>query len=238
MGFNSPTDNPFVQLAFEGCQRLCETEASKKEPITSDMIKTLVTKYSGENSTIPDLRFLLTCLLGFAGFLRIDELLDVKLKHIKLQESHLEILIPKSKTDQHREGHVVYISRIKSECYAVKYLEPYLQKAKLDIYNDKESPLIWRIFKTKSRHKISKTKGISYSRIREIFKGYISEITTTPENFGLHSLRSGGASAAANNGISDRLISKHGRWSSEKGRNGYIKDSVVKRLTVSNTLAL
>ena len=114
----------------------------------------------------------------------------------------------------------------------------YLKKAKLDVSNDKESPLICRIFKTKSGHKISKTKGITYSRIREIFKGYISEITTTPENFGLHSLRSGGASAAANNGISDRLISKQGRWSSEKARNGYIKDGVVKRLTVSNTLGL
>ena len=121
MGFNSPTNNPF-QLAFEGCQRLCETETTKTEPITFDMIKTLVTKYGGKNSTIPDLIFLLTCLLGFAGFSRIDELLDVKLKHIKLQESHLEILIPKSKTDQHREGRVIYISRIKSKCCPVKYL--------------------------------------------------------------------------------------------------------------------
>ena len=68
MGFKSPTENPFVQLAFEGCQRLCESETTKKEPITSDMIKTLVTKYEGKNSTIPDLRFILTCLLGFAGF--------------------------------------------------------------------------------------------------------------------------------------------------------------------------
>ena len=54
MGFNSPTENPFVQLAFEGCQQLCESEITKKEPITSDMIKTLVTKYEGKNSTIPD----------------------------------------------------------------------------------------------------------------------------------------------------------------------------------------
>ena len=185
------------------------------------MIKTLVTKYGGKNSTIPDLRFLLTCLLGFAGFLRIDELLDVKLKHIKLQKSHLEILITKSKSDQHREGHVVYISRIKSECCPVKHLSVYLQNAKLDISCDKKSPLICRIFKTKSGHNISKTNGISYSRIREI----LSEITMKPENFGLQSLRSGGTSAAANNGISDRLISKQGRWSSEKARNGYIKDS-------------
>ena len=38
MGFDSSTDNPFVQLAFEECQRLCQSEISKKEPITSEMI--------------------------------------------------------------------------------------------------------------------------------------------------------------------------------------------------------
>ena len=111
------------------------------------------------------MRFLLTCLLEFTGFLCIEELLDVKLRDIKLQESHLEILIPNSKTDQHGGGDVVYISRIKSECCPVKYLEDhFLQKAKLDIYNDKESINSSRMLKTKSDHKISKTKGISYSR--------------------------------------------------------------------------
>ena len=119
MKFNSPTGNSFFQLAFKGCQQLCQTEGTKKEPITFDMINTLLTKYGGKSSTIPDLRFLLTGLLGFAGILRIDELLNVKLKHTKLQESHLEIVIPKSKTDQHRERHVVYISRIKLECCLV-----------------------------------------------------------------------------------------------------------------------
>ena len=79
------------------------------------------------------------------------------------------------------EGHVVYISRIKSECCPVKYLEAYLQKAKLNIFNDKERPLICHIFKRTSGHKISKTKEISYSRVKEIFKGYILEITTIPK---------------------------------------------------------
>ena len=71
----------------------------------------------------------------------------------------------------------------------------YLQKAKLNVSNDKESPLIYHIFKTKSVHKISKAKEISCPRIRKIFKGYTSEIATTTENFGMHSLRSGVASA-------------------------------------------
>ena len=109
MGFDFPTDNPFVQLTFEGCQRLRQSETTKKEPITSQMIKSFVNKFGGKNTSLPDLRFLLTCLLGFSGFLRIEELLSIKIKHLRINESHLEILVPKSKTDQHREGHIVYI---------------------------------------------------------------------------------------------------------------------------------
>ena len=90
-------------------------------------MKALVTKHGGENSSILDFIFLLTCLLVFAELLCVEELLDVKLKHIKIQESHLEILISRSKADQHREGHV-YISTIKSECCPIKYFEVYLQK--------------------------------------------------------------------------------------------------------------
>ena len=48
MGFDSPTDNPFVQLTFEGCQRLCQSETTKKEPITPEMIKSLVDKFGGK----------------------------------------------------------------------------------------------------------------------------------------------------------------------------------------------
>ena len=108
-------------------------------------------------------------------------------------------------------------------------MEGYLQKAKLDISNHKESPLICRVFKTAGL-KISKTKGISYSRIRETFYSYISEITTIPKNFGLHSLRSGGASAAVNNGLSGRRISKPDRSSADQTRGGYIKDSVDRNI--------
>ena len=133
------------------------------------MIMTLVTKYGGKNSTIPGLRFLLT-------YVRVRRLFTYRwitwrwLKYIKIQERQLEIAIPKSKTDQHKEGHVVYISRIKSECCPVKYLEVYLQIAKLDISNDNENFLICCIFKTKSGHKVSKTKGFHISELGKFLK--------------------------------------------------------------------
>ena len=149
MGFDSPTDNPFVQLAFRGCQRLCQSETTKKEPITSEMMKSLVNKFGWKNASLPDLRIFLTRLLVFSGFLRIEELLSIKIKYLRINESHLEILVPKSKTDQHREGHVVYISRISLECCTLKFLEKYLQKTNIEISKGRETPLIGRIFKTK-----------------------------------------------------------------------------------------
>ena len=64
--------------------------------------------------------------IGFAGFLCIEELLDVKLKH-KITREPLRNFNPKIKN---RSTYVVYISRIKSDCCPVKYLEAYIQKAK------------------------------------------------------------------------------------------------------------
>ena len=52
-------------------------------------------------------------MFGLAGFLLIEELLDAKLKHVKLQDSQLEILIPKSKADQNRDRLFLYLSRTK-----------------------------------------------------------------------------------------------------------------------------
>ena len=66
----------------------------------------------------------------------------------------------------------------------------------------------------------------------------ISSIGLDQRLFGLHSLRSGGASAAANNGISDRLFKRHGRWKSEKAKDGYIKDNITELLSVSLNLGL
>ena len=56
--------------------------------------------------------------------------------------------------------------------------------------------------------------------------------------FGLHSLRSGGASAAAAAGVEDRLFKKHGRWKSENAKDGYIKEALTQRLSVSKNLGI
>ena len=55
---------------------------------------------------------------------------------------------------------------------------------------------------------------------------------------GTHRLRSGGATAAANAGILDRLFKRHGRWSIDSAKDGYVTDFLSSRLPVSQALGL
>ena len=57
-------------------------------------------------------------------------------------------------------------------------------------------------------------------------------------NLGLHSLRAGGVTAAANNEVQDRCLKGHGRWKRSESKDGYIEDSIEKRLEVTKKLGL
>ena len=64
----------------------------------------------------------------------------------------------------------------------------------------------------------------------------IAEAGLDPKPFSWHSFRSGGASAAADGGISDRMFKCHGRWRSENAKDGYVADLLESRLAVSLSL--
>ena len=72
-------------------------------------------------------------------------------------------------------------------------------------------------------------QGISCVRAR-----YFTDVS----NIGTHSLRAGGATAAANVSIQDRLFKRHGRWVIEKAKDDYVKDSIQSRLAVSRSLGI
>ena len=79
---------------------------------------------------------------------------------------------------------------------------------------------------------------LSYTRIREVVIGMFKGVATDVSVFGVHSLRSGGATAAANAGVPDRHFKWHGRWKSETAKDGYVKDSLSSSLQVSRNIGL
>ena len=66
----------------------------------------------------------------------------------------------------------------------------------------------------------------------EAFKDIVPDISA----IGTHSLRSGGATAAANAGVPDRPFKRHGGWANESAKDGYVQDS--SRLSVSKALGI
>ena len=82
------------------------------------------------------------------------------------------------------------------------------------------------------------SKALSYTRLRELVLEAFKDIVPDISAIGTHSLRSGGATAAANAGIPDRLFMRLGRWSSDLAKDGYVKDSLSSRLSVSKALGI
>jgi hypothetical protein len=76
------------------------------------------------------------------------------------------------------------------------------------------------------------------TRSRKLLLEAVSAIGLDKTLLGLHSLRSGGASQAANNNVTDRLFKAHGRWRSENAKDGYVKDSLLSKLSVTKLLSI
>lgn len=66
----------------------------------------------------------------------------------------------------------------------------------------------------------------------------LEKIGLDKSKYGLHSLRSGGATSAADKGVCDRLFKKHGRWRSDTATDGYVSESVNIKMSVTKSLGI
>ena len=107
-----------------------------------------------------------------------------------------------------------------------------------EIGGDPDRLLFRGLSSTKQGYRLRASGGISYTRVRELLLEKLEAVGLDPKLFGLHSLRSGGASAAANAGVPDRLFKRHGRWLSENAKYGYVKDTLNDRLAVTKSIGL
>ena len=235
-GVPSPTDNSVVENVRSAAKRILGTAAvNHKEPISSDLIHEIVSQANLDNPV--DLRYVTMHLLCFTGFFRFDDISRVRRSDIAFHESFMVIQVQKSKNDQLRRRNEVVISEVSSSACPVSLLKSSLHKFRIPP-NSRDL-----IFKPISKGKgfcklVSPDKPISYSCIWDGFRPDLKNIGVDPTKFSLHSLRSGGATSAANNGINDRIFQRHGCWKSAEAKNIYVDDGIQQRLTVSKRLGL
>ena len=64
-----PTEHALVKQVFAGAKRILAQHTSKKEPITVEILQSLVSTFGNEEAGLADICTLSICLLSFAGFL-------------------------------------------------------------------------------------------------------------------------------------------------------------------------
>ena len=78
---------------------------------------------------------------------------------------------------------------------------------------------------------------ISCTTCRDILRDTLSQLGYNPNDYGLHSLRSGGITSAVRNSsnlIPERLLKIHGRWKSDSAKDMHVEESLENRLQVTN----
>ena len=148
----------------------------------------------------------------------------------------MSVFIERSKTDIYRDGNWLLIARTGSNLCPVKNLEKYFEFGDI---SHSDLFLFRKVVKCANSYKFRDDNiPLSYNRMRELFISAFSSFVPDISKYGLHSLRAGGATAAANYGVPDRLFKRHGRWRSETAKDGYVKDLLDEKLFVSKNLGI
>lgn len=236
----NPCKDEWLKMCLNGCIRMTSKPINRKEPVSPDILQNFIARYASENSSLLDLRISCLLVIMFAGFFRISEVLSLKRSNISFYESYCEIFVEKSKTDVLRDGNVVVIAKTGNSTCPVELLLRYLHKAEILPGSDEFIFRSVHFCKRQKRHVLrkDKLKPMSYSNVRDHFKCRFAEMGFDPSLFGLHSFRSGAATASVHRASSERLWQRHGRWKSVTARDGYVKDSLKDRLSVSLNLGL
>ncbi|KAK3104500.1 hypothetical protein FSP39_003510 [Pinctada imbricata] len=236
-GYDNPCESVLVKNIVEGARRKLSRPVVKKEPITPDILCKLVERF-GMSDNLYDKRIVTMCLIGYASFMRFSELSSIRISDLDLSDNKVSIFIEKSKTDKYRDGSWIHIAKTDKITCPVKMLLQYIKLADLKLNDDNYLFRQVSFCRSSGSYVLRKSGKLSYTRVRELLLEKLSALGMEASKFGLHSLRSGGATAAANAGVPDRLFKKHGRWKSEKAKDGYVRENVNTALSVSMQIGI
>lgn len=149
-------------------------------------------------------------LLAWFGMFRGSELASLRWEDLSVREGKgLVVFVPASKTDQAGQGQYVFIQAAVHEGDSV--ICPLRALSRLADFAPAGSDLHGPVFAVHQNSERAVSKNTMLSRLHRA----LHDLGQPSELFGLHSFRSGGATAASLGGVPERLIKAHGRWVSD-----------------------
>ena len=132
----------------------------------------------------------------------------------------MRVFDSRAKNDIYLEGNYFSVKRLGNNYCPVALLERYMLMRDINLSGSVALFGPVRLFKSTSEYKLYGGK-LSYTRCWEIFKDCQKELSLDHKMYGLHSLRSGGATSAVsiNPNLSERLLKLHGHWKSDTAKD-------------------
>ena len=192
----NPTRDPRFQQVFRGVRRTTRAPKAVKQPLTIDLIERLVGAIT--ENTLADARLKALILVGFAGAFRRSELVGLDMRDLKFTSEGVVITVRTSKTDQEGEGMQkgIPMGRKPLTC-PVRALKAWLHAAGI---------VAGAVFRPIDRHGNIRQQALSDQSVALIIKQAATAAGYDATEFAGHSLRAGLATAAAQAGVSERVI--------------------------------
>ena len=124
--------------------------------------------------------------------------MDLRACDCTIEGKMLKVYIASSKNDQLRQVDEVLIARTRSSTCPVAMMEHYMEKTGIRC-ND-QCFLFSAIQNTKNGEVLRQSGKLSYICINDLYNKKLTSLGYSAADFGLYSLRSGGATTAANAG--------------------------------------
>ena len=176
-----------------------------------------------------DLQFACYMLLSFFGMFRYSDLMRTRWCDVEFGGTHIKLTPVGTKTDVFKQGQSVVIKALPQlgTLCPVSLLTNYKRRS---FRNGTDGLLFANPSKSKPHATLS--RDCLTKRLR---KG-LADAEADAARYSLHSLRAGGATAAAAAGTGIEQIAKHGRWRSS-AVSAYIRPSLQDQMTVSEAIA-
>jgi hypothetical protein len=173
-------------------------------------------------------------MVCFSGFLRYNCACQISANEVRFYYSHMEIFLAKRKNDQFCSGSVICIARGKLLSCPVSLLKSLLVKAGS---LGKHVP-VFRSFRKGSSEKFCLSNqpwSYSFAQARvlqALADSAHMSFSDFTDRYGLHSLRSGGATLVAKEGVPDHIFqAHHGAWRSIfQAMHAYIERHIANKL--------
>jgi hypothetical protein len=250
-GRASPTDHPLCVAIRELANRKLHANRRQKDSLDHHDMSLLVARYAQPGASLMDLMHVTSIVLMYAALLRFDDMAEVCVHAdlLVIKPTHLEIFVPRSKTDQHWEGTWTVAAALpnRPECPVALVRRLFAEGGYKTVpaHPDEDvGPLLRPVYAmAQGGHRLKQVVGsranpiytLGYNRFRQRVAEMCPEAGIT-KHITTHSMRIGGASEAAAAGCPSRLIMKQGRWRSEDVKNHYVREALDSLLAVSRSV--